>query len=77
MAYHLFDLTNGHPLLVQLYGQRLISDHQLRWPSEADFAYLFSQVAPTGIFDMDFEYLTENERIILRNVLRSGKCQTQ
>jgi len=68
LAAHLFQKTNGHPLLLQLYGQRLLDDRQLRWPQASDFTHLLAKISVARFFDDDFDYLTDSERRILQDV---------
>jgi hypothetical protein len=65
LVNHLIHLTNGHPLLLQLLGERLFDDGQLRWPTQGDLDGLLDQCLKTAIFDKDFAYLTDVERRIL------------
>jgi len=65
LVTHLIHLTNGHPLLLQLLGERLFDDGQLRWPTQGDLDGILDQCIKTAIFDKDFAYLTDVERRVL------------
>ena len=65
---HLLRLTGGHSLLLQLLGERLYEDGQLRPPTKGDLTGILDQMGKTGIFPQDFAALSEPERAILRAV---------
>jgi len=65
---HLLALTGGHPLLLQLLGERLYEDGQLRATTEGDLAGILDQAVKTGVFPQDFAALSGPERAILRAV---------
>jgi len=69
---HLLSLTSGHPLLLQLLGERLYEDGRLRWPTEGDLVGILDQMVKTGIFPHDFAALANPERAIL-HALSSGQ----
>lgn len=69
LVIHLIHLTNGHPLLLQLLGERLFDDGQLRHPTQGDLDAVFDQCAKTAIFEKDFAYLTDVERRVLHAVV--------
>ena len=62
---HLLNLAGGHPLLLQLLGERLYEDGQLRPPTEGDLVGVLDQVINTGVFPNDFTALADPERTIL------------
>jgi hypothetical protein len=64
----LLALTGGHPLLLQLLGERIYEDGQLRPPTEGDLTGILDQAVKTGIFPQDFAALSEPERAILRTI---------
>ncbi len=64
----LLDLTGGHPLLLQLLGERLYEEGRLRPPSEGDLIGILDQAVKTGIFPQDFAALSGPERAILRAI---------
>jgi hypothetical protein len=64
----LLALTGGHPLLLQLLGERLYEDGHLRPPTEGDLTGILDQAVKTGIFPQDFAALSGPERAILRAV---------
>jgi hypothetical protein len=64
----LLALTGGHPLLLQLLGERLYEEGRLRPPTEGDLTGILDQAVKTGIFPQDFAALSEPERAILRAV---------
>jgi len=66
VARELIVLTNGHPLLLQLLGERLYSDGRLRAPIQDDLAAVQLKVEATGSFPADFKNLSGVERRILR-----------
>jgi hypothetical protein len=72
LATRLIRLTNGHPLLLQLLGERLFGDGQLRHPTQKDLDAILDQCTKTAIFDKDFAYLTDVEREVL-HALVDGK----
>jgi len=61
-------LTGGHPLLLQLLGERLYEEGGLRPPTEGDLTGILDQAVKTGIFPQDFAALSEPERAILRAI---------
>ena len=70
---HLLSLAGGHPLLLQLLGERLYEDGQLRSPTEGDLVGVLDQVVNiTGVLPNDFAALSDPERAILR-MLSSGQ----
>jgi len=69
LASDLIQLTNGHPLLLQLLGERLFDDGHLRHPTQGDLDGVLDQCIKTAIFDKDFAYLTDVERKLLRLVV--------
>ncbi len=64
----LLALTGGHPLLLQLLGERFYEDGHLRPPTEGDLTGILDQAVKTGIFPQDFAALSGPERAILRAV---------
>ena len=64
----LLALTGGHPLLLQLLGERIYEDGQLRPPTEGDLTGILDQAVKTGIFPQDFAALSEPERAILHSI---------
>ena len=72
LVTRLSHLTNGHPLLLQLLGERLFDDGQLRHPTQGDLDAILDQCIKTAIFDKDFAYLTDVERRVL-HALVEGK----
>ncbi len=69
LASRLIRLTNGHPLLLQLLGERLFDDGRLRRPTQGDLNGILDQCIKTAIFDKDFAYLTHGERKLIRLVV--------
>lgn len=69
---HLLSLTGGHPLLLQLLGERLYEDGWLRPPTEGDLVGVLDRAVKTGVFPHDFAALADPERTILR-ALSSGQ----
>lgn len=65
LVSHLFDLTNGHPFLLQLLGERLFDRGSLRPPNEDDLMAIGDTLERLGIFSTDFAYLTDVERRVL------------
>lgn len=68
LLIHLLVLTGGHPLLLQLLGERLYEEGQLRLPTEGDITGVLDQMVRTGIFPQDFAALSEPEWAILHAV---------
>jgi hypothetical protein len=68
----LLALTGGHPLLLQLLGERLYEEGRLRPPTEGDLTGILDQAVKTGIFPQDFAALSGPERAIL-HAISSGK----
>jgi hypothetical protein len=64
----LLALTGGHPLLLQLLGERIYEEGQLRPPTEGDLTGILDQAVKTGIFPQDFAALSGPERAILRSI---------
>jgi hypothetical protein len=64
----LLTMTGGHPLLLQLLGERLYEEGKLRPPTEGDLTGILDQMVKTGIFPQDFAALSEPERAILRTI---------
>jgi hypothetical protein len=65
-------LTNGHPLLLQLLGERLFDQGSLCPPDEDDLIAIGDTLKRLGIFSTDFAYLTDVERQVL-HALVEGK----
>ncbi|MGD2179340.1 MAG: hypothetical protein PVG71_16140, partial [Anaerolineae bacterium] len=61
----LLALTGGHPLLLQLLGERLHEEGRLRAPTEGDLIGILDQGGKTGVFPQDFAALSGPERAIL------------
>ena len=76
VARELIALTNGHPLLLQLLGERLYSDGRLRTPTQEDLDDVQLKVEATGSFPADFKNLSGVERRILR-ALRDTEQATE
>jgi len=72
LVSHLFNLTNGHPFLLQLLGERLFDRGSLRPPDEDDLIAIGDTLERLGIFSTDFAYLTDVERRVL-HALVEGK----
>jgi len=70
LVSHLFDLTNGYPLLLQLLGERLFDRGSLRPPDEDDLIAIGDTLERLGIFSTDFAYLTNVERRVLRALIK-------
>ncbi len=68
LLVELLVISGGHPLLLQLLGERLYEEGQLRPPTEGDLTGILDQAVKTGIFPQDFAALSEPERDILRAV---------
>lgn len=68
LLVQLLALTGGHPLLLQLLGERLHEEGRLRSPTEGDLTGILDQAVKTGIFPQDFAALAGPERAILRAV---------
>jgi hypothetical protein len=68
LSTQLLVLTGGHPLLLQLLGERLYEDGHLRPPTEGDLTGILDQAVKTGIFPQDFAALSGPERAILRAI---------
>jgi hypothetical protein len=65
---YLINLAGGHPLLLQLLGERLYEGDQLRSPTSGDLTGILDQVIKTGTLSQDFMALSEPERAIIRAV---------
>lgn len=77
LVAHLIELTNGHPLFLQLLGTRLFEDGRLRWPAEGDLLGIEDQAVKAGMFDQDFAVLSELERIAVRRVSEAGNVPVE
>jgi hypothetical protein len=64
----LLALTGGHPLLLQLLGERLYEEGRLRSPTEGDLTGILDQAVKTGVLPQDFAALSAPERAILRAI---------
>jgi len=64
----LLALTSGHPLLLQLLGERLYEDGQLRATTKGDLTGILDQAIKTGVFPQDFAALSGPERSILHTI---------
>lgn len=73
LVARLVELTNGHPLFLQLLGTRLFEDGRLRWPTEGDLLGIGDQAVKAGMFDQDFAVLSELERVAIRRVSEAGR----
>jgi len=65
---HLISLADGHPLLLQLLGERLYEDGRLRPPTEGDIIGIIDQGIKVGVFPQDFAVLSPSERRLLKTV---------
>jgi hypothetical protein len=72
LSTQLLALTGGHPLLLQLLGERLYEDGHLRPPTKGDLTGILDQAVKTGIFPQDFAALSGPERAIL-HAISSGQ----
>lgn len=72
LVTRLIHLTNGHPLLLQLLGERLFDDGRLRHLARGDLDGILDQCIKTATFSDDFAYLTSVERRVL-HALVEGK----
>ncbi len=68
LVAHLIELTNGHPLFLQLLGERLFEEGCLRQPTEGDLMGIVDQADKTGIFDRDLRALSPLEQVTIRRV---------
>jgi hypothetical protein len=64
-----FKLSNGHPLIVQLLGERLFDHGRLRLPADDDLMAIGDVLERLGVFGKDFLYLTDAERRTLQAVV--------
>jgi hypothetical protein len=62
----LISLADGHPLLLQLLGERLYDEGRLRPPTEGDIIGIVDQGIKVGIFPQDFAVLSPPERRLLQ-----------
>jgi hypothetical protein len=63
----------GHPLFLQLLGERLFEEGRLRQPTEGDLMGIVDQADKTGIFDRDWRASSPLEQIALRRVSEAGR----
>jgi hypothetical protein len=77
LVARLFELTNGHPLFLQLLGKRLFEDGRLRWPTEGDLLGVGDQADKAGMFDQNFVVLSEIERVAVRRASEAGRVPTE
>jgi hypothetical protein len=69
----LTERTGGHPLLLQLLCRELFDDGHLRPPQGQEMDEVMTQVRHMGIFDADFQYLSDAERRLLQAVQEAGR----
>ena len=64
----LISLAGGHPLFLQLLGERLYEGGKLRPPTERDIIGIVDQGIKVGVFPQDFAVLSPPERRLLRAI---------
>jgi hypothetical protein len=73
LVAHLVELTNGHPLFLQLLGERLFEEGRLRQPTEGDLMGIVDQADKTGIFDRDWRASSPLEQVAVRRVSEASR----
>lgn len=74
LATRIVRLTNGHPLLLQLLGERLFTTGRLRPPTDEDLAIIDDKITRSDTFSKDFAYLSDGERAIVHVISDSGQA---
>ena len=77
LVLQLIDLTGGHPLFLQLLGERLFEQGHLRPPTEDDLMWIVERAVMADIFAQDFAALSEMEREAVRCVSGAGRVPVE